>query len=217
METFPVDEMVDALWNTFCGKSNIHSEETAKLNSLSSKLSASLTRSEICDLADRFSYEEGDILPQWGKVYRLQGYLTLDQAYLIRKWKTARGSRVFYRKNGDRYVRFVTRLAARAASRYRNSPAFPNWILGLMEQVAVPTASAFLAALSPEDFGIIDYRVWSSMVRLTNNMEPKTSNYTLSDFHSYTMLLRCWGSLESITPRTLDKALWQLDKEFCEN
>lgn len=210
----PLDEAVDVLWETHCEK-NIDLVDGAFTEALVQELSSVLVKSALVKLAKRFSYGGGDPLPKMRNIYQSQGHLTLDQAHYIRKWKTPRGARKFYRCNSELSVVTHTALAARAADRFPDRPDFPVSILALMQRVAVPSASAFLTVWNPDEFGILDVRVWSALAQLTNKIRPKSANFTPSDFHFYTMLIRRWCHVEGIPARMIDKSLWQFDKERC--
>ena len=82
--------------------------------------------------------------------------------------------------------------------------------------MSYPTASVFLTAWNPSDFGIMDARTWRALKTLTGMPTFERGKRTLfkrEEFRFYTRLLRCWSASEQgISPRLIDKALWQYDK-----
>ena len=65
-------------------------------------------------------------------------------------------------------------------------------------------------------FGILDARTWRALHRLTGSSAFDRGRRTLfkpEEFRRYTRLLRRWSASErAVSPRLIDKALWQYDR-----
>lgn len=106
-----------------------------------------------------------------------------------------------------RFVRIGELIAEQAAD-----------LLNELRGVSFPTASVFLTAWDPCAFGIMDARTWRALRTLTGVPAFDRGRRTLfrrEEFRLYTHLLRRWSTTErGISPRLIDKALWQYDKDL---
>ena len=171
-------------------------------------------------LSENFSYPKGEgTLSEIGSIYREQKYLTLSQAYRLVEWKTDRQKTRFLKGNTEAKVRELTKRAAQDADISVNLPDTSATKLNQLRGVHFPTASVFLTAWDSDAFGIIDIRTWSALFRLTEDgffNRGKRTLFNAQEFRLYTLLLRKWSMRlhEGISPRTIDKALWQYDKTY---
>ena len=192
--------------------------DDAGIDELVDKLRKKLPGSRLLQLANCFSYSKGeDTLDERSADYRTQGYLTLQQASELVRWKTERQWTNFLHKNSEEGVK---RLTSRAASTADARPEFPERAADALielQAVSYPTASVFLAAWNPDEFGIMDVRTWRALRTLTHLAAFDRGKRTLfkrEEFRLYTRLLRSWSAKEQATsPRLIDKALSQYDKE----
>ncbi len=193
---------------------------TTDVGTLAERLDGQLKLEKLRDLAARFAYQRGDI-PALHEVYRDNGRLTLTQAFEIVDWKTKRQSSLFKLNNSDEMVQLITGFAATAAGQLRDSPQVAASILIALPHVHYPTASAILAVWNPDEYGIIDFRSWSALHRLTGLAEFEQGQRTLftaGQFSRYIQMLRAWRDRHNgeLTVRDIDKALWQYDREEAE-
>jgi hypothetical protein len=169
------------------------------------------------ELSERFSFEGADVPERLVGAYRNAGYLTLDQVAMIVHWKTAgRQTKRFRSENDDASVRLVTGFAARAADELSDKPDVAASVLTSLRAVHYPTASAVLVAWNPQSYGILDVRAWSALHRLTGDKtfdRGSRTLFTAMEFRLYTLLVRAWSGRTGLPARTIDKALWQFDKE----
>ena len=180
-------------------------------------LSGKLPESCLQNLATSFAYRKGeDVLQEVGADYRRQGRLTFAQAGDLVEWKMDRQKTNFWRLNSYEQVMSLTEQAAQQADEFPDDPEKAAAPLRQLSGVDFSIASVFLTAWDPYRFGIIDSRALSALYRLTNlgffaprNSPPLREH----EFRQYTLLLRCWSEREGpgISPRLLDKALWQYD------
>lgn len=187
------------------------------VNALVDSLRESLPSNALRQLEERFSFPLPDPLPTLMQTYRIQGYLTRAQANEIVRWKTGkRDGERFNKENKDDEVKQLTKVAAYLADNCKEFPEVAACPLILMNRVDYPVASAFLTAWNPDEFGIIDVRCWSALHKLTGCKKFDRGKRTLfktGEFHTYIRILRRWRDLEDVSPRLVDKALWQFDKE----
>lgn len=188
------------------------------LDDLVEQLQKSLPRARLLELAGNFCYSKGEqTLHERSADFRRQGYLSRQQASEIVRWKTDRQCTNFLHKNSDEDVKGATGRAARCADAQPDAPERAADLLNELSAVSYPTASVFLTAWNPNEFGIMDARTWRALRALTDVPTFNRGRRTLfrrAEFRLYTRLLRRWSAREQGTsPRLIDKALWQYDKD----
>ncbi len=193
--------------------------DESSLDELVERLRKKLPRDRLEHLAESFCYSKGeDTLHEMGADFRSQGYLTREQAAQLVQWKTDRQRTRFLDRNSDEEVRRATGSAARCAEGQPEAPERAADLLNELDAVSFPTASVFLTAWNPCAFGIMDARTWRALRTLTGVPAFDRGRRTLfrrEEFRLYTRLLRRWSTREQgISPRLIDKALWQYDKDF---
>ena len=189
------------------------------LDELVERLRRKLPRAGLERLAGSFCYSKGEhTLHEKGADFRRQGHLTRQQASELVQWKTDRQWTNFRDKNSDEDVRRATECAARCADARPDAPERAADLLNELSAVSYPTASVFLTAWNPNEFGILDARTWRALRALTGMPAFDRGGRTLfrrKEFRLYTRLLRRWSAGEQgISPRLIDKALWQYDKDL---
>ena len=193
--------------------------DESRIHELVDQLRKKLPSDRLQQLANSFSYPKGEeTLRERGADFRKQRHLTRQQAYELVAWKSDRQKTKFLNGNTDTSVKQVTARAARCADDSHESPETAAEILNELDGVSYPTASVFLAAWNQGAFGIIDARTWRALKTLTNLPafdRGKRTLFNRQEFRLYTCLLRRWSAREQGTsPRLIDKALWQYDKEL---
>ena len=193
--------------------------DDSSVDELVDRLQEKLPGSRLKQLAKCFRYSKGEgTLRERGADFRRQGYLTRPQASELVRWKTDRQWTSFLHGNSEDEVRRKTESAARCADARPEAPERAAGILNELRAVSYPTASVFLTAWNPREFGILDVRTWRALRALTGMPAFDRRGRTLfrsEEFRLYTRLLRRWSAEEQGTsPRLIDKALWQYDNDL---
>lgn len=81
-------------------------------------------------------------------------------------------------------------------------------ILCALRGVAVPVASAILALVFPEDYGVIDFRVWRQV------FGQGGSSFAISDYKRYLSAIRPLAQELDWTVQEVDLAIWELDRQM---
>ena len=181
---------------------------------LLAKLEGQLSYSDIQGLESRFELDERPF-ESARQSYR-KGYLTKDEAAKLVRWKTGGMYGLverFCENNEEDGVQRITKAAAEA-----QTPGAAVVALCNLRCVAVATASAFLTAQNPDSFGILDIRCWRSLRNLADDSyfdRGRRKVFSVDEFKCYTQILRDWSAHAQVklSPRIIDKALWQYDKE----
>lgn len=80
-------------------------------------------------------------------------------------------------------------------------------ILCALRGVAVPVASAILALVFPEAYGVIDFRVWRQV------FDDERSGFSIPDYQRYLNVIRSLAQELGWTVQEVDLAIWELDRQ----
>lgn len=158
---------------------------------------------EISHWSERYEYPgEPELVAGPVTSSRSRGYLTKADFLQIARWKTPR-SQARCTKNDPKFVEEVTRLALAPST----SDRLRIESVTLLSGVEWPTASVILHFCHPEPCPILDFRaLWSVSC-------DKPAQYDYSLWTSFTRFTRDICARRNVTPRALDRALWQYSKE----
>ena len=110
----------------------------------------------------------------------------------------------------DDLVRLVTQAAFQVQSPDRSLRLrIRVGLLAVLPGVGVPVASAVLALVEPEEYGIIDVRAWEQVFGA-----PK-SKFSDTDYLRY--MRRVWKLAEELgwAPQRVEWCIWQLTESAC--
>lgn len=134
-----------------------------------------------------------------GKNIRKKGYLTFDEFYAIAMWKSPRQKQKYLLNK-----RLVT-PKTKAAFNLKDEKSRMLKLCEL-EGVAIPTASAILSVVFPEDYAIMDIRCLNALRDMGYDIStyPRINTWLL-----YIEIMKSIaGKYDKITPRDIDKALF---------
>ena len=80
-------------------------------------------------------------------------------------------------------------------------------LLCTLRGVGVPVASAILALVYPEEYGVIDFRVWRQV------FGEERSMFSISDYKRYLHEIHKLAKELAWTVQEVDLAIWGYDKE----
>lgn len=139
-------------------------------------------------------------------------YLTLAELDPILQWKlgSQRGrTKKWWSLNTDQLVREITSLALNLHhddSDYKLELRIG--ILTSMRGIGVPVASAILALIYPDEYAVIDFRVWRQLFD-----EEKTVFY-IPDYRRYMRVLLPLAEALGWPVQEVDHAIWEYDRRL---
>jgi hypothetical protein len=141
---------------------------------------------------------EKDIAPR----VKADGYFTKDDLQKICKWKARGEDRPLCAQNEERFVRIVTQTALATPNE-----RFRIVVLGVLEGIDWPEASALLHFGHPDSYPVID--IYSlQAVGIDDDVD-----YDFDFWSRYTQFSRLLVKRHRISMRELHRALWQYGKE----
>ncbi len=96
----------------------------------------------------------------------------------------------------------------------------------MLKGVGIPVASAILTVIFPEEYCVIDYRVWRTLLWMHSDMH-NLENYscfseltdclrkytTIDSYSLFLEVIRKFAEENNTTRRKIEMALWAYDKE----
>lgn len=137
-------------------------------------------------------------------------YLTEDEFGRILQWKLRGqyGRQARYRNaNTDEVIRGVTGLALNLTHPEKDYELeLRMGILCSLRGVGVPVASAVLALVYPEQYAVIDFRVWRQF------FPGRTPLFTIKEYRQYMTEIRRLAAELGWTVQEVDLAIWEYDR-----
>ncbi len=161
--------------------------------------------------------QEGHLFNVVGPRIRERGSLTFDEFYDIGMWKSAR-QKQNYLKNQEVDIQKITKEAfAQKDERLKMKQ------LRKLKGVDIPTASAILTIVFPDQYAVIDVRCvevlqgekFDAEIKKEFGFEIKKS-MTLKNWERYLDIMRRLAAENGVTPREMDKALFAMHRENLE-
>lgn len=158
--------------------------------------------------AASYGYANEDVFWRVSRAWKERGWLTRDEFVEAVEWKSSR-ARERAGRNPSIVVERVTGLISELEGEMPQEELdrFRAELLTSLDGVGVPVASALLAMYQPERYGVMDRRAWKTL--FGRDKAP----FTARDYVRYLRRIRELGAEVGLTPREVDKALWQYDSE----
>jgi hypothetical protein len=134
---------------------------------------------------------------------RVRGYLTRPELEKICRWKSPRVIRRI-KSNTPARIRSITgRALATQSERARL-----EYLLTL-NGVSVPMASAILTLLNPQEYGVIDIRVWQ-LLHAVGAVSTRSSGlgFTFNHWYQFLMIIRYFAEKLQVSARDVERALF---------
>ena len=134
---------------------------------------------------------------------RERGYFIKEEFLKMAMWKSAR-PRHQYLKNSEEEIVSVSRKLFSAESERKKIG-----LLTSLKGVSIPTASAILTLTDPQNYGVIDIRVWQ-MLYLYGSVKAKPSgrNFGFNDWSDYLAKLRYYAAKFRAPVRDIERAIF---------
>jgi len=140
---------------------------------------------------------------------RKRGYLTRREFLDICMWKSPRPKK-HYEKNAEDKIKDITKKAFLI-------PHEKNKIVLLtrLKGIKIPTASAILAMVYPDRYGIIDIRVWKILRKYGEVKDnPSGMNFTPAQWYKFLIKIRYIAKKLKKTPRIVELTMFQHSKQI---
>jgi len=189
------------------GKADYEINDISNINEILKK-----NNPELISIVNKYKEEDVETkkLIEYCKPARKRGFLTQEEFIKICKWKSPRPLK-YYINNSEENIKNITQKAFSTKFEKRKIE-----ILIKLNGVCVRVASSILAIIYPEMYGVLDFHVRNSLENF-NIIKKKSMNYDVKDWYRYIMIIRHFAKKFNVTPRDIDRALWNYDKEKNKN
>jgi hypothetical protein len=142
------------------------------------------------------------------KSIKEDGFLTKKIGIEILKWKSPRPLK-HYDSNSIKDFENVTKIAFQ-----QKDEKLKIHILTALNGVSIPAASAILMFYDHRKYPVIDIRVWRQLYKFGLVVENESGKgFTLNQWENYLKVIRQISNELSITPRQVEKRLFDFDKK----
>lgn len=140
------------------------------------------------------------------------GSVAIEDVYEIIEWKANRNWNDFKTSNDPEEVLAAVDLVTQSIP-----TSLKINILSTLNWVQVPTASAILMFVNPQKYTVIDQRAWR-ILHETGELtrKKKQDEFDAKDYEQYLSVCRQISARHGRDLRTLDRALFRLDKSGSE-
>ena len=155
------------------------------------------------DMSDYVEDTKTDALIGLLKDVKARGYLNDDEFVLIGMWKSPR-QKHNYIKNSSGTIKDVTKESFKTIDEREKVI-----ILTRLKGVSVPTASAILTLTDPENYGVIDIRVWQALYKY-GLVKNRSSGVGLSpdDWTEYLDIIRSLAKKYGTSSRAVEQVIF---------
>jgi len=137
------------------------------------------------------------------KNIKKRGYFTKNELLAIGKWKSPRPTKNYLR-NSDESIQSISKKVF--ATHYEKRRIE---LLISLKGISVPTASAILTIVDPENYGVIDIRTWTVLYTYgVVKTKPKGTGLTFKNWYNYLMKLRYYAKKFNVKARDIDNTLF---------
>lgn len=140
----------------------------------------------------------------------VRGFFTKDEFMKMALWKSHRPM-PHYLKNSDETIIQVSKEVLSTNSEKLRIELLTTRLSG----VRIPVASAILTLIDPQNYGVIDTRVWQLLYLygcVQNN--PKGRNFKIEDWLRYLDLIRHYANKFKVRGRDIERTLFKYQKEI---
>jgi len=143
------------------------------------------------------------------KKVRKQGYFTKDEFLKMCSWKSPRPKR-YYESNSAELIEDISKNVISTKYEKRKID-----LLTKLKGVNIPTASAILTLIDPQNYGVIDIRVWQLLYLYGSvKKNPRGQGFNFNDWFYYLSKLRYFAKKFHCLVRNIEYSLFQYHKKI---
>lgn len=137
------------------------------------------------------------------KQVREKGHLTKEEFIRICMWKSARPKQL-YLSNSEEEIMSISKEVFST-----ESEELKIALLTKLKGVSIPVASSILTLTNPQDYGVIDIRVWQILYLYGEvNSKPSGQGFNLNDWLTYLNKLREYAKKFNTSVRRIEISLF---------
>jgi len=145
------------------------------------------------------------------KDVKKRGYFTKEEFLKMGMWKSPRPKQQ-YLKNSEEEIISISKKALSTKFEKRKIE-----LLTSLKGVSIPTVSAFLTLIDPQNYGVIDIRVWQILYLYGSvKIKPTGTNFDFNNWYNYLMKLRYFANKFKVSARDIERTIFFHHKNIQE-
>jgi len=156
-------------------------------------------------------YENTQELMNELKNVRSRGYFTKKEFLKMAKWKSPRPKRWYLSNSEDEIIKISKKVFSTNYDKRRIE------LLTRLKGVRIPTASAILMLTDPQNYGVIDIRVWQVLYLYGSvKVNPSGKNFQFNNWYNYLMKIRYFAGKFKVKARDIERTLFSYHPKIQE-
>lgn len=137
------------------------------------------------------------------KGVKKRGYFTKDEFLKIGMWKSPRPKQQYLKNSEEKIISISKKILATKFEKRRIE------LLTTLKGVSIPTASAILTLIDPQNYGVIDIRVWQVLYLYGSvKVKPTGTNFDFNNWYNYLMKLRYYAKKFKVSARDIERTIF---------
>lgn len=137
------------------------------------------------------------------RVIRDRGYFTKDEFLLMGMWKSPRPKQIYLKNTEEEIIDISKKVLSTKFEKRRIE------LLTKLKGVSIPTASAILTLIDPQNYGVIDIRVWQVLYLYGSvKVRPTGTNFDFDNWYNYLMKLRYYAKKLRVSARDIERTIF---------
>jgi len=145
------------------------------------------------------------------KDVKKRSYFTKEEFLKMGMWKSPRPKQQ-YLKNSEEEIISISKKALSTKFEKRKIE-----LLASLKGVSIPTVSAILTLIDPQNYGVIDIRVWQILYLYGSvKVKPAGTNFDFNNWYNYLMKLRYFAKKFKVSVRDIERTIFFHHKNIQE-
>ena len=137
------------------------------------------------------------------KGVKKRGYFTKDEFLKMGMWKSPRPKQKYLKNSEEKIISISKKVLATKFEKRRIK------LLTSLKGVSIPTASAILTLIDPQNYGVIDIRVWQVLYLYGSvKVKPTGTNFNFRNWYNYLMKLRYYAKKFKVSARDIERTIF---------
>ncbi|MCK4654183.1 MAG: hypothetical protein KAU01_07035 [Candidatus Cloacimonetes bacterium] len=137
------------------------------------------------------------------KNVRSRSYFTKEEFLKMAMWKSGRPKRWYLSNSEDEIIKISKKVFSTNYDKRKIE------LLTRLEGVQIPTASAILMLTDPQNYGVIDIRVWQVLYLYGSvKVNPKGKHFRFNNWYNYLMKIRYFADKFKVKARDIERTLF---------
>ncbi len=137
------------------------------------------------------------------KDVKKRGHFTKEEFLKMGMWKSPRPKQRYLKNSEEEIISISEKVLATKFEKRRIE------LITSLSGVSIPTASAILTLIDPENYGVIDIRAWQVFYLYGSvKVKPTGTNFDFNNWYNYLMKLRFYAKKFKVSARDIERTIF---------